>query len=378
MDLETFKKLPLGGVDRRALVGALARDGLRAATELLERQRPAIIRGGAETPPNPPRIPTAIAPDTAVLVLGGSNGITRALALHLIFGERARVYAVHFDSEKMQIGPYHVQAIKSAADAEGLTAHFWNDDATKPQLIEMVLTRLEADGVRAVHLINGIAAGATKRYAEHGPTLVKDLDVAFDPVLQVPDFSLPENVRKVGMVEVEVASEVDIERTNRFMGSSSLLWAEPLARAGFIARGESVVAFCDYDYPADDPVYAMGPLAGAKTLQRKTMGEIEQRFGARTVRVCYPPVATTALGAIPGGLLMYGLSAQILKDRGEYRDVMELGAASMALFGAGFTGGELRLDDAYRAALPEFHARKDTLTDADLPGAFSRLYATTA
>jgi enoyl-[acyl-carrier protein] reductase/trans-2-enoyl-CoA reductase (NAD+) len=238
-----------------------------------------------------------------------------------------------------------------------------------------VLRRLEADGIRAVHLINGIAAGATKRYAEHGPTLVKDLDVAFDPVLQVPDFSRPENVRKVGMVEVEVATEVDIERTNRFMGSSSLLWADPLAKAGLLVPGESVVAFCDYDYPPDDPVYAMGPLAGAKTLQRKTMGEIHDRFGARTARICYPPVATTALGAIPGGLLMYGLSAQILKERGQYRDVMELGAASMALFGAGFAGGDLRLDDAYRAALPEFHARKDTLTGADLPGAFSLLYA---
>jgi enoyl-[acyl-carrier protein] reductase/trans-2-enoyl-CoA reductase (NAD+) len=332
--------------------------------ELLARQRPAIHPEG-----------TSIAPDTAVLVLGGSNGITRAVAAQLVFGERARVYAVHFDSEKMQIGPFHVQAMKAAADAEGLTARFWNDDATKPALIEQVLTRLEADGVRAVHLVNGIAAGATKRYAEHGPTLVKDLDVAFDPVLQVPDFSRPENVRKVGMVEVEVANDVDIERTNRFMGSSSLLWAEPLAKAGFIARGESVVAFCDYDYPPDDPVYAMGPLAGAKILQRKTMAEIHDRFGAKTARICYPPVATTALGAIPGGLLMYALSAQILKERGEYRDVMALGTATMPIFHADFAGGDLRLDDAYRAALPEFHERKAKLTNEDLPGAFSRLYA---
>jgi len=110
-DLETFKKLPLGGVDRRALVGGLAKDGLRVATELLAEQRAAIRPGGAE-----------IAPDTAVLILGGSNGITRALAVQLLFGERARVYAVHFDSEKMQIGHHHVQAIKTAAEALGLTA----------------------------------------------------------------------------------------------------------------------------------------------------------------------------------------------------------------------------------------------------------------
>jgi enoyl-[acyl-carrier protein] reductase/trans-2-enoyl-CoA reductase (NAD+) len=274
----------------------------------------------------------------------------------------------------MQIGPFHVQAMKAAADAAGLHARFWNDDATKPAVIEQVLDALEADRVRAVHLVNGIAAGATKRYAEHGPTLVKELDVAFDPVLQVPDFSRPENVRQVGLVEVEVATEVDIERTNRFMGSSSLLWAEPLANAGLLVGGESVVAFCDYDFPPDDPVYAMGPLAGAKILQRKTMQEIRERFGAKTARICYPPVATTALGAIPGGLLMYALSAQILKERGQYRDVMELAAASMPAFGNELTDGELYLDEAYKAALPEFHARKATLAQEDLPGAFSKLY----
>lgn len=364
MELDTFKKLPLGGVDRRAMVSALAKDGLRVATELLDAQRKAIVPAG-----------TAIAKDAAVLILGGSNGITRALAAQLLFGEGARVYAVHYDSEKMQIGPLHVSAMKAAADAEGREAHFWNDDATKPEVIEKVLTALEAGGVRAVHMINGIAAGATKRYAQHGPTKVKDLDVAFDPVLQVPDFGKPENVRRLGLVDVEVATDADIERTNRFMGSSSLLWAEPLARAGFLVKGESVVAFCDYDFPPDDPVYAMGPLAGAKVLQRKTMSEIGDRFGARTARICYPPVATTALGAIPGGLLMYALSAQILKERGAYRDVMELGRDSMAIFRPDWDGSDLHLDGAYKEALPEFEARKDRLGNADLPGAFDRLYA---
>ncbi|MFO0756353.1 MAG: hypothetical protein U0359_07675 [Byssovorax sp.] len=362
MDLETFKKLPLGGVDRRALVGALAKDGARVAAELLAAQRANIRPMGA-----------SIAPDAAVLILGGSNGITRALAVQLLFGERAQVYGVHFDSEKMQIGGFHVQALTAAAHAEGLSTKFWNDDATKPATIEAVVAELKGK-VRAVHLVNGIAAGATKRYAEHGPTLVKDIDVAFDPVLQVPDFTKPENIRKVGQVEVEVATDVDIERTNRFMGSSSLLWAAPLAEAGLLARGESIVAFCDYDYPPDDPVYAMGPLAGAKQLQRKTMGEIRERFGARTARICYPPVATTALGAIPGGLLMYGLSAQILKERGQYRDVMELGRDSMAIFRPDWDGSDLHLDLAYKEALPEFHARKARLAPADLPGAFAALY----
>lgn len=362
-DLATFKKLPLGGLDRRALVGSLAEHGLRTATDLFRTQRAAITPAG-----------TAIAADAAVLILGGSNGITRALALQLLFGERARVYAVHLDSEKMQIGPHHVRAMTAAAVAESLTARFWNVDATKPQTIDEVVAELKG-AVRAVHLINGIAAGATKRYAEHGPTQVKDLDVAFDPVLQVPDFSRPENIRKIGLVDVDVANDADIERTNKFMGSSSLLWAEPLAAAGLLVSGESVVAFCDYDYPDDDPVYAMGPLAGAKQLQRKTMTEIRDRFGARTARICYPPMATTALGAIPGGLLMYALSAQILKERGAYRDIPELARDTMEMFRPSWDGADLRLDTAYQSVLPEFHARKATLGPADLPAALRLLYS---
>jgi enoyl-[acyl-carrier protein] reductase/trans-2-enoyl-CoA reductase (NAD+) len=362
MDLETFKKLPLGGLDRRALVGALAQDGLRVATELLAEQRRTLSPAGA-----------SIAPDTAVLILGGSTGITRALAVQLLFAERASVYAVHFDSEKLQIGAFHVQAITAAAEPEGLAVRFWNADATKPSTIEEVIAALRAK-FRAVHLVNGIANGATKRYAEHGPAQVKDVDVAFHPVLQTPDFSRPENVRKIGLVDVDVATDVDIERTNKFMGSSTLLWAEPLAAAGLLAKGESIVAFCDYDYPPDDPVYAMGPLAGAKKLQRQTMSEIKERFGARTARICYPPVATTALATIPGGSFMFALSAEILKERGQYRDAMELARDSMRLFAPNRPEGDVHLDADYKACLPEFHTRKATLTNADLPGCFRLLY----
>jgi enoyl-[acyl-carrier protein] reductase/trans-2-enoyl-CoA reductase (NAD+) len=360
--LEVFKKLPLGGLDRRALATSLAAHGKSTAVARLAEQR-ALVRPSV----------ARIAQDMAILVLGGSNGITRALAIQLLFGARAAVYGVHFDSEKLQIGFFHVEALVEAAAAEGLVARFWNEDATRRSTLEAVIGELRGR-YRAVHLVNGIAAGATKRYAEHGPTQVKDLDVAFHPVLQVPDFSRPENIRKLGLVEVEVATDADIERTNRFMGTSSLLWAEALAEAGLLSAGESIVAFCDYDYPAEDPVYAMGPLAGAKKLQRESMSEIRRRFGARTARLCYPAMATTALGAIPGGLLMFALSAQILKERRQYRDIPELATESMALFAPAWDGGDLRLDAAYQECLPEFSARSRAIEPSDLPHALALLF----
>ncbi|NUP08302.1 MAG: hypothetical protein HOW73_19805 [Polyangiaceae bacterium] len=367
MTLEVFKKQPLGGVDRRAMVGALAERGPTVAREMLEKERAALKPSGAQIPK-----------DVAVIILGGSNGITRGLAVQLLFAEKASVFCVHLDSEKMQIGPHHAKAIAEAAEKEGLVAKFFNDDATKAETIERVIAEIKPN-YRAVHVINGIAAGATKRYKEHGPTQVKDLDVAFDVVLQTPDFSKAENIRKVGLVDVEVATDVDIERTNKFMGTSSLLWAEPLAAAGLLAKNESVVAFCDYDYPPDDPVYAMGPLAGAKKLQRETMTQIRERFGAKTARLCYPAVATTALGAIPGGLLMCGMTGEILAERGQLQTIPELSFDAMEIFKPSFASehGEIRLDNDYQATLPEFYKRRDALTAEDVPSAFAKLIEVT-
>jgi enoyl-[acyl-carrier protein] reductase / trans-2-enoyl-CoA reductase (NAD+) len=360
--MDVFKKLPLGGVDRRAMVPALANEGPVQAKALLAADL------ASAKPTNPD-----LAKDACVLILGGSNGITRGLAVQLALVEKASIFCVHLDSEKMQIGPHHVNALKEAAQASGVYAEFENADATKDTTIASVVAKLK-ERFRAVHLVNGIAAGATKRYAEHGPTQVKDIDVAFDLVLQTPDFSRPESIRKFGLVDVEVATDADIERTNKFMGTSSLLWAEPLAEAGLLVRGESVVAFCDYDYPKDDPVYAMGPLAGAKTLQRETMTTIRDRFGAITARLCYPAVATTALGAIPGGLLMYGLTGQILKERGQLKDVPALTMDAMSVWKSGYAGADVRLDTAYQETLPEFYRRRDAMTDADIPKAFSALF----
>lgn len=365
MALEVFKKLPLGGLDRRQLATSLSAHGKVTAEEALARQRGRVRSRGV-----------SLGADAAVVILGGSNGITRALAIQLVFGESAAVYGVHFDSEKLQIGFFHVQALVAAATAAGRTVRFWNEDATKPATVEAVVSELRSR-YRVVHLVNGIAAGATKRYAQHGPTQVKDLDVAFHPVLQVPDFSRPENVRRLGLVDVEVATEGDIERTNKFMGTSSRVWAEALADAGLLRRGESLVAFCDYDFPADDPVYAMGPLAGAKQLQRESMIEIRRRFGTRTARLCYPAMATTALGAIPGGLLMYALTAEILHERGEYQDLPVLAASTMDAFHGAAEESELRLDVAYQRCLPEFFGRSERLQSHDVPGAFARVFAAT-
>jgi len=360
--LETFKKLPLGGVDRRALVSLLETEGPAVARQLLAQERTRIRPAHTE-----------IAADAVVLILGGSNGLTRALALQLLFGERAAIVGVHYDSEKLQIGAHHVAALREAAAREGLAVRFVNADACRPDTVAQLVAELR-EQCRAVHLVNGIAAGAPKRHAEHGPTVVPDLDVAFDPVLQVPDFSRPENIRKLGLVQVEVATAADVERTIKFMGSSTLLWAKALADAGLIAPRESVVAFCDYDFPPDDPVYGMGPLADAKRMQRETLGVVRERFGARVARLCYPAMPTTAIGAIPGGLLMYALAAEILKERGQYQSIAELATETMTLWREPWPEGDVRLDAPYQAALPEVRQRLEALRPDTIHAALGRLY----
>lgn len=353
MTLEIFPKLPLGGADRRSLLQVLAADGASTARSDLAAARERSIARGVRAGER-----------ACVLMLGGSNGILRQVAIQLIFAEKVPVWAVHYDSEKLQIGPHHARAITEAANAIGVDAQFRNDDATKPEVIAEVVAQL-AEKYRVVHLINGIASGATKRYAEHGKTTVRDLDVAFDPVRQVADFSSWDKVRKLGLVEVDVATDQDIARTNRMMGTSTALWTDALSAAGLLVAGESIVAFADFDFEENDPVYGMGPLAGGKLLQRAGMTAIAAQHGVRAVRLCYPPMNTTAIGAIPGGLLMFAGSAELMLRNGTYRDLSALAADTMPLFDPA-SGSEIRFDAAYKAILPEFHALAARLTPENL------------
>jgi enoyl-[acyl-carrier protein] reductase/trans-2-enoyl-CoA reductase (NAD+) len=320
-------------LDRRKLLTRLAEDGPKVAALDLERDLKLLAPKS-----------TSFGPDECVLMLGGSNGLGRALILQLLFGERANVFVLHNDSEKLQIGPHHVATMRQAAAKEGLNTAFMNDDATQPRIVEAVVSMLRVE-YKTVHLFNCIAAGAPKRYEEHGPIEVPDIDIEMDPVRQIADFSKPENARAIGTVKVEVASAMDIEKTNRLMGTSTDLWATALANAGLL---NGVVAFADFDFEEDNPVYGMGPLAGAKKLQRESMARLRDK-GTKTVRVCYPPMNTTAISAIPGGLLMYAATVHVLGDRAQ--TLMQLAARTMPIFTKDVR--ELRLDTDYQATLPQ-------------------------
>lgn len=355
IQLETFPKLPFGGISPKWMAQRLAAEGAALAVADLARDRAAVRSTGISLPKQ-----------SAVLMLGGSGGILRAFAIQLLFGEHIPVYAMHYDSEKLQIGAHHAHALEAAAKEEKIPCRYINADATRPDKIQILIDEIKAAGHRCVHLINGIAAGATKRFAEHGTTQVRDLDVAFDPLRQIADFSSWESLRRFGLVDVEIATEADIERTYKFMGRSTDPWAAALYDAGLLLPGESIVAFTDYDYEPDDPVYAMGPLAQAKVLQRESMHRIREQMGVRTLRLCYPAMNTTALGAIPGGTLMFAGTAQILLEQGAYKNLSTLAAETTAIFSPDFTKEELRVDTDFQRVLPEFHRRKVTMHTGNL------------
>jgi enoyl-[acyl-carrier protein] reductase/trans-2-enoyl-CoA reductase (NAD+) len=360
--LESFVKLPLGGIDRRAMLQRLTADGPRVAQSDLAAAR-------ARLRPSDVRLPEG----HAVVLLGGSGGILRAVAIELVFSLRVPVYAVHYDSEKLQIGAHHARAISEGAREVGVPCAYHNADATRPESVEALVAELRGRH-SVVHLVNGIAAGATKRFPEYGPSHVRELDVVFDPVRQTPDFSSWSNLRKVGLAEVGVANEAETERTFKFMGYSTLPWAEALHEAGLLKARESLVAFTDYEYEPDDPVYALGPLARAKVLQRETLAKIGERFGVRTARLCYPAMNTTALGAIPGGILMFAGTSQILLERGRYAGIPALARETLPVFSPDHPGGDARYDLAYQEILPEFHRRKAALTPFNLRENFERVF----
>jgi enoyl-[acyl-carrier protein] reductase/trans-2-enoyl-CoA reductase (NAD+) len=96
------------------------------------------------------------------------------------------------------------------------------------------------------------------------------------------------------------------------------------------------------------------------------MARIAERHGVRTARLCYPAMNTTALGAIPGATLMFAGTAELLLANATYRNLAALARDTMPLFAAGATTTELRLDEPFRAVLPEFHRRAAALAPGNL------------
>ena len=360
--LPRLTKLPLGGIDRRAILQTITGEGPGVSARDLEAARAAVTRVGTVFPEG-----------SVVVLLGGSAGILRALAIQLLFGERVPVVAGHYDSEKLQIGAHQARAIVSAARVAGVLCSYTNADATKPETIASVVEQLRGK-FRVAHLVNGIAAGATKRFACAGPARVRELDVAFDPVRQIVDFTRRENLRSLGLVDVDIATPADIERTYKFMGHSTGPWADALAQAGLLVPTESMVAFTDYEFEPDDPVYAMGPLHHAKVIQRESLAAVGKQHGVRTARIAYPAMNTSALGAIPGGTLMFTGTADLLLARGEFKTIAELARDTVPMFAADFTDTNLALDQAYQSVLREFHAMKRGLTNSSIHTAFQHVF----
>eukprot|EP01062_Namystynia_karyoxenos_P043376 TRINITY_DN31786_c0_g1_i1.p1 TRINITY_DN31786_c0_g1~~TRINITY_DN31786_c0_g1_i1.p1 ORF type:complete len:420 (+),score=106.10 TRINITY_DN31786_c0_g1_i1:94-1260(+) len=362
--LQAMAKRPLGGVDLRQMAVLIKAEGRSAADRQLQtdlaRLRP---------------VPAVLPENHGVVVLGGSNGITRAIALQLSFGQRVPVWCVHSDNPRMQIAYQHAQSAAARAEAENVPLKYRNVSAIADGVAQEVAAEMRAAGVRSASLINGIAAGVPKRYAQFGPCAVPELDCAFHPVLQTPDFGTPAAYRSIGLVDVGVASDQEVQRTMDLMGSApQTAWAAALAGEGLLSSA-SVLAFCDYDYPNWDPVYAHGPLAGAKQAQRGELRQLRAQYSARPASLCFPPMPTSALGAIPGGLLLYAATAELLLRSGRsdsLRSCGELAASAVSqlwphpesLPTVGYVSVFVRMDNDFQHVLADYKRWLEGLPDA--------------
>src|SRR5262249_22661346 len=88
-------------------------------------------------------------------------------------------------------------------------------------------------------------------------------------------------------------------------------------------------------------------------------------WSARTVRICYPAMNTTAIGTIPGGCLMFAGNAQVGIRHGSYKNLRALAHDTMKMFQKGFDDRELRLDVEYQKGLDEFHALKRDMSETN-------------
>ena len=178
--------------------------------------------------------------------------------------------------------------------------------------------------------------------------------MAFDPVLQVPDFSRPENVRKRRPGRRRGRERRRHRAHEQVHGHlvAALGRAARRRRPPRAGRERRRVLRLRLSRPTIRSTrWARSPAPSSSSARR--WARSASASAPTTARICYPPVATTALGAIPGGLLDVRAHRPDPEGAGRVpRRAWSSRRDSMEIFRPTWDGNDMRLDAAYQSACP--------------------------
>jgi len=242
-------------------------------------------------------------------------------------------------------------------------------------VLDLTLGRIRGDLEPLDALVYSVAAPA-RTDPETGDVHRSHLKPIGEPLhIQSIDLATYE----VGEIDIEPASEAEIDGTVRVMGGIDLRrWVEALLEAGLLAERARIVA---YSYIGPDitwPIYHHGTIGRAKAHLAATCADLDDTLRERLGGSCHvavnKSVVTQAAAAIPALPLYIGICHDVMRKKGIHEGTIE---QMVRLFdehlGTGDEpavdeGGFIRLDDLEMRpdVQAEVHARWERLTPENM------------
>jgi enoyl-[acyl-carrier protein] reductase/trans-2-enoyl-CoA reductase (NAD+) len=291
-----------------------------------------------------------------VLVVGASTGYGLASRITAAFGNGASTTGVFLEREPSEKRPatagwYNSVVFEKAARAVGLFARSVNGDAFSDEVKSQTIDVIK-NGPGPVDLVVYSLASPVRLHPRTGEThrsVLKPLGTVYKGK------TLDTDRAEVKPVEIEAASEQELQETVSVMGGEDWLWwMEALDKAGCLADGCRTAAFTYIGPKLTWPIYWEGTIGKAKEDLDKTARLLDERLtrrGGEALVAVMKGLVTQASSAIPVVPLYISLLSRVLKEKelqeGCIEQIHRMFATCLYTGGASVRAGDgrIRMDD---------------------------------
>ncbi len=260
-----------------------------------------------------------------VLVIGCSTGYGLASRIVSAFSSvKASTIGVMFEKagtskKTATAGYYNTMAFEKFATNEEIYAKTINGDAFLNDTINETINLIKTD-LKKIDLI--VYSLAAPRRILPDLTIAKSTLKPINNVFQSKTLNLVK--RKIEQIEIEPATETEIEDTIKVMGGENWFdWINSLKKANVLSNDVVTIAYSYVGPELTFPIYKNGTIGMAKNHLFETSKKIETQLGVKSLISMNKAVVTQASAAIPVVPLYLSILFKIMKEKNLHENCVE-------------------------------------------------------
>jgi len=297
------------------------------------------------------------------LVVGASTGYGLSSLATTVFGYGARAVGVCLErapngDKTASAGWYNLAALGRLAKDAGRDVAIVNGDAYTDELKARTIELLKQRGAKLDSVVYSLASPkrTDPKTGVTSSSVLKPLGAPFTSK------SIGLGNDQVQTVEIEPATDADVEATRKVMGGEDWeLWLRALLEADLLAKGCRTIAYSYIGPELTYPIYRSGTIGKAKEhleATARTLGaELASRVGGAAYVSVNKALVTQASSAIPVVPLYISILYKVMKAKGTHEGTAEQIAR---LFRDHLAPGKTpKLDDAGRIRIDDLEMAPD-------------------